>query len=54
MAVYVGTALLLVQSSYRREWHLSGGGVSQGEFLSLARARGRCFGASRTPELHGE
>ena len=39
VAVYVGTALLLVQSSYRRGWHLSGGCVRRGEMPETAARR---------------
>ncbi len=31
MAIYVGRALLLLRSSYRREWNLPGGTVRPGE-----------------------
>ena len=31
VAVHVGDALLVVRSSYRREWNLPGGGVREGE-----------------------
>ncbi len=31
MAVHVGTALLLVRSSYRREWNFPGGGIRRGD-----------------------
>jgi 8-oxo-dGTP diphosphatase len=39
VAVYVGPALLLVRSSYRRGWHLPGGGVRRGEMPETAARR---------------
>jgi 8-oxo-dGTP diphosphatase len=39
VAVYVGPALLLVRSSYRRGWHLPGGGVRRGEMSEAAARR---------------
>src|SRR3954452_19197122 len=39
VAVYVGSALLLVQSSYRSGWHLPGGGVRRGEVPEAAARR---------------
>lgn len=39
VAVYVGPALLLVRSSYRSGWHLSGGGVRRGEMPEAAARR---------------
>jgi hypothetical protein len=39
VAVYVGSALLLVRSSYRRGWHLPGGGVRRGEIPETAARR---------------
>jgi 8-oxo-dGTP diphosphatase len=39
VAVYVGRALLLVRSSYRRGWHLPGGGVRRGEMPQTAALR---------------
>ena len=39
MAIYVGSALLLVRSSYRRGWHLPGGGVRRGETPETAAQR---------------
>jgi len=39
VAVYVGSALLLVRSSYRRGWHLPGGGVRRGETPEIAAQR---------------
>jgi 8-oxo-dGTP diphosphatase len=39
VAVYVGSALLLVRSSYRKEWHLPGGGVRRNETPEAAARR---------------
>src|SRR6516165_1076 len=39
VAVYVGSALLLVRSSYRRGWHLPGGGVRRDETPEIAAQR---------------
>ena len=39
VAIYVGSALLLVRSSYRRGWHLPGGGVRRGEMPETAARR---------------
>jgi 8-oxo-dGTP diphosphatase len=39
VAVYVGSALLLVRSSYRRGRHLPGGGVRRGEIPETAARR---------------
>jgi 8-oxo-dGTP diphosphatase len=39
VAIYVGSALLLVRSSYRRGWHLPGGGVRRGETPETAAQR---------------
>ena len=39
VAVYVGSALLLVRSSYRRGWHLPGGGVRRSETPETAAQR---------------
>jgi 8-oxo-dGTP diphosphatase len=39
VAVYVGAALLLVRTSYRRGWHLPGGGVRRGEMPETAARR---------------
>src|SRR5438270_6210151 len=39
VAVYVGSALLLVRSSYRTEWHLPGGGVQRNETPDAAARR---------------
>jgi 8-oxo-dGTP diphosphatase len=39
VAVYVGSALLLVRASYRSEWHLPGGGVRRGETPEAAARR---------------
>ncbi len=39
VAVYIGPALLLVRSSYRRGWHLPGGGVRRGEMPETAARR---------------
>jgi len=39
VAVYVGPALLLVRSSYRRGWHLPGGGVRRSETPEAAARR---------------
>jgi 8-oxo-dGTP diphosphatase len=39
VAVYVGSALLLVRPSYRTGWHLPGGGVRRGEMPEAAARR---------------
>ena len=39
MAVHVGGAVLLVRSSYRREWNLPGGSVRSGETPEAAARR---------------
>jgi 8-oxo-dGTP diphosphatase len=39
VAVYVGSALLLVYQSYRSGWHLPGGGVRRGETPEAAARR---------------
>jgi 8-oxo-dGTP diphosphatase len=39
VAVYVGSDLLLVRSSYRKEWHLPGGGVRRDETPKAAAHR---------------
>ena len=39
VAVYVGSDLLLLQSSYRREWNFPGGGVRSGETPEAAARR---------------
>jgi 8-oxo-dGTP diphosphatase len=39
VAVYVGSALLLVRASYREGWHLPGGGVRRGEMPEAAARR---------------
>lgn len=39
VAVHVGAALLLVRSSYRREWNFPGGGVRPGETPEAAARR---------------
>jgi 8-oxo-dGTP diphosphatase len=39
VAVYVGSALLLVRSSYRSQWQLPGGGVRRGETPESAARR---------------
>jgi hypothetical protein len=39
VAAYIGPALLLVRSSYRRGWHLPGGGVRRGEMPETAARR---------------
>jgi 8-oxo-dGTP diphosphatase len=39
VAVYVGSALLLVRCSYRRGWHLPGGNVRRGETPEAAARR---------------
>lgn len=39
VAVYVGPELLLVRSSYRRGWHLPGGGVRRSETPEAAARR---------------
>ncbi len=39
MAVYVGSALLLVRVSYRAGWHLPGGSVRPGEMPEAAARR---------------
>jgi 8-oxo-dGTP diphosphatase len=39
VAVYVGSALLLVRSSYRRAWNLPGGSVRRGETPEATAAR---------------
>jgi 8-oxo-dGTP diphosphatase len=39
VALYVGPALLLVRSSYRRGWNLPGGGVRHGETPEAAARR---------------
>ncbi|MBV8090464.1 MAG: NUDIX domain-containing protein [Alphaproteobacteria bacterium] len=39
VAVYVGSELLLVRSSYRRGWHLPGGGVRRSETPEAAARR---------------
>jgi 8-oxo-dGTP diphosphatase len=39
VAVYVGSALLLVRPSYRGGWHLPGGGVRRGEKPEAAARR---------------
>jgi 8-oxo-dGTP diphosphatase len=39
VAVYVGSALLLVRCSYRRGWHLPGGSVRHGETPEAAARR---------------
>jgi 8-oxo-dGTP diphosphatase len=39
VAVYVGPALLLVRASYRKGWHLPGGGVRHGEMPEAAARR---------------
>jgi 8-oxo-dGTP diphosphatase len=39
VAVYVGSALLLVRQSYREGWHLPGGGMRRGETAEAAAQR---------------
>jgi 8-oxo-dGTP diphosphatase len=39
VAVWVGSALLLVRQSYRDGWHLPGGGVRRGESVEAAACR---------------
>ena len=39
VAVHVGPALLLLRSSYRREWNFPGGGVGRGETPEAAARR---------------
>jgi 8-oxo-dGTP diphosphatase len=39
VAVYVGSALLVVHQSYRNGWHLPGGGVRRGEMPEAAARR---------------
>jgi len=39
VAVYVGSCLLLLRSSYRREWNLPGGGINPGETPEQAARR---------------
>jgi hypothetical protein len=51
VAVYVGPALLLVRSSYRRGWHLPGGGVRRGEMPETAARRELAAGAGRALRL---
>jgi hypothetical protein len=50
VAVYVGSALLLVRSSYRRGWHLPGGGVRRGETPETAAQRIAVMAFADVPE----
>jgi len=51
VAVYVGPALLLVRSSYRRGWHLPGGGVRRGEMPETAARRELAEEIGLTPSV---